>query len=535
MKIFLNKSHYFRGVCFVAIPLLLLLSCGPTKLIKTSFPHETLEPETNKKESPIKLHMKDGDLYVLYEWTSFDTVVIGYGKHYNPRRRLMQNNFNSEASTTKAIGPGFTIPADKIAIGELSNMSKKGGNIAGITFIGGFGAIISFYCMINPKACFGSCPTFYTYDGEEEFLMAEGFSSSILPSFEKRDVDMLYWSKSPDKNIKITVTNEALETHIIRYANLYAFPLQEGQRVYGTEGEEFFLVDRHLEPISCIAEEGDCLDKILEMDHEERLSLADSNDLLTKEYIDLEFVTRKGEETGLIIGSRQSLMTTYLFYQGLAYSGNYAGYFAARIESGDKKLKKRVEKIWEMLGQIEIFVEKHKGKWDRVGAVEEMGPIAADVHLVKLPELTNDTTRIRVKMTKGLWRIDYLALAVLKEKVEPCQITPFQVTNDGFNNPQTLDLLLDTLKPLITYPGNRYELFYELPDKDQEYELFLETKGYYLEWIRDEWREEEDLTKARRMFGFPRKFMKEVAGDFKALEPAMEDHFWNSRYVKENK
>jgi hypothetical protein len=74
-----------------------------------------------------------------------------------------------------------------------------------------------------------------------------------------------------------------------------------------------------------------------------------------------------------------------------------------------------------------------------------------------------------------------------------------------------------------------------MPEAGQKYELFLETKGYYLEWHREEWRSEADLKKARRMFGFPRRFMQDVAGDFKTIEQNMEQHFWNSRYVKENK
>jgi hypothetical protein len=123
-----------------------------------------------------------------------------------------------------------------------------------MTIVGIPTAVVSIYCILNPKACFGSCPTFYGWDGEDTTLMAEGFSSSILRSFEKQDIDMLYWTK--------------------------------------------------------------------------------------------------------------------------------------------------------------------------VNQIEEMGPIASDIHLIKLPETVKSPLRVRLKMTKGLWRIDYLALAKLEESIEPVRIQP---------------------------------------------------------------------------------------------------------------
>jgi hypothetical protein len=75
---------------------------------------------------------------------------------------------------------------------------------------------------------------------------------------------------------------------------------------------------------------------------------------------------------------------------------------------------------------------------------------------------------------------------------------------------------------------------YDLPDYQNNYEIFLCSKGYYIEWMREPWLEEENIRKASIALGFPRVFMKMAAPDFKKIEPIMEDNFWKSRYVKKN-
>ena len=164
--------------------------------------------------------------------------------------------------------------------------------------------------------------------------------------------------------------------------------------------------------------------------------------------------------------------------------------------------------------------------------IEEMGPIAADIHLVKLAASEGDKLKVRLKMTKGLWRIDYLALASLDSQEVPLRIKPAIAKKDFVTDNHALKLLHDSSSVLITYPGDVYNLYYDLPESSGKYELFLETRGYYLEWMREQWLEEEDMKKARLMFGFPKKFMRVVAPEFKAVEPRMEEQFWNSRYVK---
>ncbi len=391
-------------------------------------------------------------------------------------------------------------------------------------------SITAIYCISDPKACFGSCPTFYALNGENWQLVAEGFSSSILPVFEKADIDMLYHIKNEGTDFQLKLTNEALETHVIRHADVLAFPHEEGMRIFATEAGTFYKVRNLLSPASCQAAEGSCLPKVSDMDHLERFSTAGLKSLAEKEEIIVSFSNKKDDSTGLIIGMRQTLLTTYLFYQGLAYTGDHTGYFISCIENGNRQMKNRVNKLWDKLGGIEVWMKTETGKWEPVEVLDEMGPIAADVHLVKLPGHLPANATFKLKMTRGLWRIDYLALGQLCGEASPVVLYPEAVWKENAPDPEALQLLNDTAGYLVTFPGDELLIDYSLPD-DRDYELFLHSKGYYLEWMRDEWLPEQHLGKARLMYAFPGMFLRKATKGFKKSEAEMENVFWGSRYV----
>jgi hypothetical protein len=61
--------------------------------------------------------------------------------------------------------------------------------------------------------------------------------------------------------------------------------------------------------------------------------------------------------------------------------------------------------------------------------------------------------------------------------------------------------------------------------------LFLESRGYYLEWMRDEWVREESRFGSLLMFLAPRLALRMLAPRFKAIEADIESQFWSSRYA----
>ncbi len=92
--------------------------------------------------------------------------------------------------------------------------------------------------------------------------------------------------------------------------------------------------------------------------------------------------------------------------------------------------------------------------------------------------------------------------------------------------------LLDPDDALTTLPGDEYTLFYRLPEEHDAYELFLESKGYYLEWMREEWLKDENPARAAMMLFNPGAALRSLAPEYKRVEPEMEKYFWRSRYVR---
>ncbi len=465
----------------------------------------------------LKAHLKDGRVVIFSSWQVDPSSrrVTGQGTALDLNRAVSASGARS-------------VPLDSVALFESNVIETSNGvyDLAGLTVLS---AAVSIVCILNPKSCFGSCPTFYLWDGEKQSLQAEGFSASVSPSLEASDVDALYRARPQGQRLSITMRNEALETHVVRYVDLLAAPRGPGERVFATPAGDFVATSELRSPERCSAEEGDCRDALLAFDGRERFSLADSTDLAAREQIDLEFAPRAGGDWGLVLASRQTLLTTYLFYQALAYMGRSAGAWLAALERGDASTRERSRALGELLGGIEVLGQDATGEWVVLGSTRETGPLAADVRLLPLPE---GVTKLRLRLARGAWRVDWVALARVERRVEPLRLPPARVLRDGAEDPEILARLRERSRPVTTLPGDAYELIYDLPGDPAGCELFVESRGYYLEWMREQWLAEENPAMAAIMFTEPRLALRLMAPDFKRLEPRMETLFWESRYVK---
>jgi len=473
----------------------------------------------------IKAHMIDGKVYILYDW-HFDTTansLNGYGLFLDINRNIISSCGNLKTRAKTNAEP-YKINISDIALLETND---PGPSLAGgLTVVTGVTAGIGVYCLINPKACFGSCPTFYASDGDTLEIQAEGFSSSISPSLEKNDIDMLYTAKAKN-DFELVVTNEALETHSICYANVLVFEKQNDERVFYSPEGIFYKTEGILPPTGCQNNNGECLAEVVNVDRIELFSLADPNNLDSKEEIIVTFEVENDGKVGLLIGKRQTLLTTFLMYQGLAYMGKSTTYWMAEFERN--KITPG-ENIFELLGGIEVFSKDTYGNWKLEGKINETGPIATDFNIIPLENNQHGEVELKLRLNKGLWRIDYLALATITEKVAPTLIQPYQVETITGTETYPLCNLIDNNKYLVTYPGDSYRIKYRLPFENAE--LFLDSKGFYLEWIRDEWVREQNFRKLNLMFNRPSRYLKLAAPDYKKIEPYMEETFWNSRYEK---
>ena len=180
---------------------------------------------------------------------------------------------------------------------------------------------------------------------------------------------------------------------------------------------------------------------------------------------------------GLVVASRQTLLTTFLFYQTLAYLGEEATSALGRIDA-DAYFDQDARTAGALLGRIEVLVPGADGTWQVVGAIGETGPLATNVHLLRLPDGCLDQTgRVRLRLTRGHWRLDWIALARLTGPGEPVRCPPTAVLRDGMADEQALADLTDPSRTLVTLPGDRLELVYHLPAEGQDLEVFLESRA----------------------------------------------------------
>jgi hypothetical protein len=471
----------------------------------------------------LKVHMRDGGLYVLTDWSVDERArtVTGTGDRFDARREVV--------STGVA-----TIQIGDVVLFE-TNVVETSGVMAALTVVTGLSVAVTIACATNPKSCFGSCPTFYVAgeDGGGERLVAEGFSASIAPSLEARDVDHLFGARrAAGGELEIRLSNEAYETHVIRYARVLAARPPPGGRVLARSDGRLVAASRLEAPRACRAAEGDCRAAVTAMDGVERSSRTDGRDLATREVIELEFADdgAAGGARGIAIGARQTFLTTYLLYQGLAYLGGSAGEALAQLERGGGRLTDGSIDMRSVLGGVTIEIERAGGRWEEVGVFDETGPLAADVQAFPLPAGA-DGRRVRLRMARGHYRLDLVALAHLDAgaRVPAVELEPVAVERAGAADRAALAALRGGDEVLVTRPGDAYRVRYRLPEGPSE--IFLASRGYYLEWMRQEWVREESRPRAALFLLQPRLMLRLLAPSFRAVEDRMEEMFWNSRYA----
>ncbi|MBI1966672.1 MAG: hypothetical protein HYS40_01665 [Gemmatimonadetes bacterium] len=464
--------------------------------------------------------MRSGELYLLRAWEVADsgTALRGSGVRYSIARQPQDS------------GPHL-LPIDSIALLETETRAAAFPfglqALAVMTTIYGS---LSVICLADPKSCFGSCPTFYLEDRSREMPQAEGFSASVARVLEERDVDALVRARPAGSRFAIRMRNEALETHAVRRLRLLAVRRPAGGRVFQSADGRFYPAGHVLPPTACRAAEGDCRAAVLAIDSLERSVPADSTDLAARETIELEFPAAPGSR-GVVLGARHTLLTTFLFYQTMAYMGRRAGEWLATLERGTAETAAQAFGMAQLLGGVDVEVAEGGGPWRAIGSFREAGPIAGDVQVFPYEARhPHAPLHVRLRMAKGNWRLGYVALANLRDPIVPTVLEPARVERRGRPDAAALAALRDSAGYLITYPGDEYRVVFGLPRPAEGLELFLESQGYYYEWMRAEWLKEEDPALVGLIIGNPAEGLRRLAGPHKAHEPAMERAFWESRF-----
>lgn len=512
--------RFLRPIAVLLLPA--LASCGVRGQARSLHsPAEFARPERRAEASRshfLKAHLKSGSVFVFSEWEydEEEGVVRGTG---------VRLGINRDAAEEKAVA----IDVDSVALFE-TNRTKVSANLVPLTLFTAVSVGVSVLCILHPKECFGSCPTFYACDTNDDRPVAEGFSSSVAPALEATDVDHLFEAAAGGDAFRIRMRNEALETHVVRSVRLLAAPRKAGERVYRSASGPFVAGSAPIPPIEARSSSRDILADVSSFDRVEWWCPADSSDLAARETLFVRFDPPPGgRASALLIASRESFLSTWLFYQGLAFLGRSAGAALASIERDPSRSGHLLDRMDRALGGIEVLAPAEAGRSERIAEVRESGPLASDVVVIPLPAAWDG--RLLLRLPKGRFRIDQLALISLEREVETTAVEPSLVLRGGRVDAEARERLVDPERTLVAMPGDEYEIVFPLPRDSEGSELFLESRGYYLEWIRERWLEEENLLLAARLFREPERAFRELAGSFARVEPELEERFWRSRYA----
>jgi len=489
--------------------------------------HEPIAPPADggKKGSPLKVHLKSGGLLVLDSWTADPGRgrLSGTGQEYTLARAKEGESRRHDVALADVALLETDVPQSVTSVGL--------GFMAFTTVV--LGALTG-YCTISPKSCFGSCPTFYVLspDGTEpDRPQAEGFSESIARVLEARDLDALLVERPGGAKVTVVMRNEALETHAVRRVRLLAAPHPPGGRVLAGTDDRLHAARALLPPAECRAPEGDCRATLGALDGADRASPADERDLATREVVELRFPPAPGP-AGIAIAARQTLLSTFLFYQTMAHVGRGAGEFLAAVERGGPEAGRRALGMARVLGGIDVEVAEGDGPWRTIGSFDEAGPIAGDLRVLPFEAEGLGPLRVRLRLAKGHWRLDAVALARLGPAVAPVRLEPVAVERDGHRDDAARKSLVRGEGHLVTQPGDAYRLSFRLPPGDGPFDLFLESEGFYYEWMRAEWLAEENPLLAAVALADPAGALRQMAPAYKAREATLEQAFWASRFRK---
>lgn len=508
-----------QGLGPIVLSALVLGGCGQAMLVPNLQPPRAPLPPASE-DAQLKVHMKSGELYVLDRWELGEdgARLRGRGKAYAVTRLQLGSGSYDVALTDVAL----------LETNDVRALYPAGAQVLAVASV--VMGTVTGICVADPKSCFGSCPTFYL-DGEHDRPRAEGFSGSIARVLEERDVDALHGVRARSGTLALTMRNEALETHAVRSVRLLAVPRGASHRVLAGSDGRFHAASGLVQPASCHALEGDCRRALSALDGRERWSEANAHDLATRETIELTFPAQRGR-IGVLVGARASLMTTFLFYQSLAYLGRNAGEALAAMERSTPERARAMLAMGDRLGGIDVEISEGEEAWRSPGTYNEPGPIAGDVLVLPATAAGNGPLHVRLRLARGAWRLDAVGVARLGETVDPIRLEPARVERAGQADARALSALLDGERHLVTLPGDAYRIVFDVPPALSNAEFFLESEGYYYEWMRTEWLADEDPALARLVVARPDEALRRLAPEFKKREATMEQAFWGSRFRK---
>ena len=441
-------------------------------------PHEPVTVTT-----PVKAHLLDGSTVVFAKGVTVgDGAVRGEGYRYGLTLR--------DSSTV------LVVPLDSVVGMEVFEQQSDPVKSFFVTTLATAGALMGAGALA--VAIFGSCPTFYADSAGIAYLQAEGFSYSIAPIFESRDLDRLRVRTAADGSVRLEVRNEALETHYLNQLELLTVEHDSFETALIDEANRPVVVGRQYPLVSAIDRRGRDASRVLRSEDgsayrtdARTLNRAELGDL--DDWIDLSVpAPAHGDSVAIVLRLRNSLLNTTLLYDVMLGEPG-----ARSLDWIGRDLKEVGPALdvaqWyqQRMGMdIAVATDAASGGYRTVAHVKDTGPIAWKDMVVVVPVLTRDTVRIRLRFPVDNWRIDRAAVALEFRRVSAAVVPLTRVeTGDAAQDAGALaSMRAADNRYLQTTPGQRLTAVFEPGTRAMSGgTFFLASQGYYIEWVRRSW------------------------------------------------
>ncbi len=473
----------------IALLSLLLLGCFPSKKV-IFLQKENLPDKEMIISAPTKVFLNDNSLVLFpYGFEVKNHLVLGRGtRHWidGSNENLRLHNF----------------PLDNVIAMTYYELESSPASNLGSFILGLHGSVLaplSLYCLACPKCCFGSCPTVYVNQGNEQVLKAELFSYSISKYQQETDLDLLYQGIENDGKYSIRVTNEALETHYIDLLNIQKVEYPSGTNVYPTPDGNFVMTRRLYSPIKVSnSENSDALSLVLKRDNQcyrtDPLMFSAKFDIKYRDYLDVKIPSAEVGQLNLVLKLRNTLLSTVLFYDVVLGSQGLTALEWTKKINTDPIYALLFQTVYKSYSGITVKVNQH-GEYQKRDFISDVGPITWKELAVSIPVNEGDINEdgeldIRLEFFPDHFMIDYIGY-----EMKPDGTIPYRVSNlspvsiDAYNGeprPEIIEKIrYDDDDFWVTNPGESYYLYFNIiAPQEKEVSIFVRSKGYYIEWLR---------------------------------------------------
>ncbi len=524
-----------KAICILGILIVsFLISC--IVVSKELVPHHLGQGDkilTTKQGTfnPVHIHLSSGELVTMDN--GFTLLYSEDSTFMIPRRNALRYSFDrsshQEIEELDFAEVEFVETVHKSIDGLAFLLSAPGGIVAGT---------VLFF------AIFGSCPTVYSINNDTAYLEAETFSYSISKRFEMEDVDKLEFAKIENGRLLMELRNEALETHYLNTFKILSVEHDSSEHIFPSESnnlldwrKELIKVGPYIPITSIIDKTGHHVAEKLLKEDDDYYSTSQIvlDDALTKrdyqDWIDIEFeVPEVQEEIFLALKLRSALLNTVLLYDMFLNKQNFNSIDWTASTTNQMLYAYNFAKWYRKHFGLHIEIWED-GKYKEVQQIGDSGPITWSKLGYKIDLNKGGKQKMRLKFISDNWHIDWLGISLSGS--QEVNFLSHDIINKAKLNPHlniNERLLEDDDSYLITYPGQSYnfEFAIEKENDAKEISLFVNSKGFYIEWIRKDWLLPDENESYKEELVLNDKLIHQLYQQWECEKATMEDYFFET-------